>query len=175
MITVDTNQPLNPSRIVVGMASDLALQVRCTTTSTNPISWTKDGSTVSEGLNPFGISQEDGVLRVYPVTLLSEGDTTFSCSDDSDSLDVLFDRRKCNAELIRKIAVLRCGKLTDHRIINTLLPNWVHDWKWAITSFGFCLYTQVRISSLPHQYQSKLQQRLMSSLSALSPISLLPR
>ncbi len=59
---------------------------------------------------------------MYPVTLLSEGDTTFSCSDDSDSLDVLFDRRKCNAELIRKIAVLRCGKLTDHRIINTLLP-----------------------------------------------------
>ncbi len=58
---------------------------------------------------------------MYPVTLLSEGDTTFSCSDDSDSLDVLFDRRKCNAELIRKIAVLRCGKLTDHRIINTSL------------------------------------------------------
>ncbi|XP_064387090.1 receptor-type tyrosine-protein phosphatase S-like isoform X2 [Halichondria panicea] len=93
VITVDTNQPLNPSRIVVGTASDLALQVRCTTTSTSATSWTKDGSTVSQGLNPFGISQEDGVLRVYPVTLLSEGDTTFSCSDDSDSLDVLFDRR----------------------------------------------------------------------------------
>ncbi len=34
------------------------------------------GSTVSQGLNPFGISQEDGVLRVYPLTLLTEGPVT---------------------------------------------------------------------------------------------------
>ncbi len=97
MVTVDTNQPLNPSRIVVGTASDLALQVRCTTTSTSSISWTnEDGSTVSQGLNPFGISQEDGILRVYPVTLLSEGPNIFSCSDGLETLAVQFDRRKCN-------------------------------------------------------------------------------
>lgn len=105
MVTVDTNQPLNASRIVVGTASDLALQVRCMSTSTSAISWSnEDGSTVSQGLNPFGISQENGVLRVYPVTLLSEGTNTFSCSDGGlEILTVQFDRRKCNVKLISRI------------------------------------------------------------------------
>ncbi len=74
-------------------------------TSTSAISWSnEDGSTVSQGLNPFGISQENGVLRVYPVTLLSEGTNTFSCSDGGlETLTVQFDRRKCNVKLISRI------------------------------------------------------------------------
>ncbi len=97
VVTMDTNKSLNASRIAVGTASDLALQVRCTTTSISATSWTNEnGSTVSQGLNPFGISQEDEILRVYPVNLLSEGPNIFSCSDELETLAVQFDRRKCN-------------------------------------------------------------------------------
>ena len=133
VVTMDTNKSLNASRIAVGTASDLALQVRCTTNSTNATSWTnEDGSTVSQGLNPFGISQEDGILRVYPVNLLSEGPNIFSCSDELETLAVQFDRRKCNNY---------CMGIKS-QTINMLVP-------------------QVHTFSLPHQYQSKLQQQLM--------------
>ena len=54
------------------------------------------GVVVNQGLSAFGISQENGVLRVYPVTLLSEGVNTFTCTDGTETLTVQFDRRKCD-------------------------------------------------------------------------------
>ena len=97
VVSTETNQVLNASNIVVGTASDLALQVRCQSPSdSSTITWMNGtGSGVSQGLSAFGVSQENGVLRVYPVTMLSEGVNTFYCTDGTNTLTVQFDRRKC--------------------------------------------------------------------------------
>ncbi len=88
--TIDDNRPLNSSRITVGSASDLALQVRCISSSNNTFtSWSHgNGTVINEGLSPFGVSQEAGILRVYPVTHLNTGSNNFTCSDESEMLPV---------------------------------------------------------------------------------------
>ena len=52
-----------------------------------------NGSAVDVGLRPFGSSQEDGVLRIYPANLLTGG-AMFQCSDGTTTLNVTFDLRK---------------------------------------------------------------------------------
>ena len=100
MVSTETNQVLNASNIVVGTASDLALQVCCQSLRDGgphmySVTWRDGGgSVVSQGLSAFGVSQENGVLRVYPVTMLSEGVNTFNCTDGTNTLTVQFDRRK---------------------------------------------------------------------------------
>ena len=50
---------------------------------------------MSQGLSPFGVSQEDGVLRIYPTkTELSLGMNTFQCSDGTNNLMVQFNLGK---------------------------------------------------------------------------------
>ena len=98
VISTETNQPFaNPDRITVGNASDLVVKVRCISQgvlSTGLVwSYVANGSAVDVGLRPFGSSQEDGVLRIYPANLLTGG-AMFQCSDGTTTLNVTFDLRK---------------------------------------------------------------------------------
>ena len=98
MISTETNQPFaNPDNITVGSASDLVVKVRCISqgVSSTGLVWNYvvNGSAVDVGLRPFGSSQEDGVLRIYPANLLTGG-AMFQCSDGTTTLSVTFDLRK---------------------------------------------------------------------------------
>ena len=84
----------DPSNVVVGVATDLVLQVECLSnneTGTELLTWRyRDGTEVPSGLQAFGVSQGGGgVLRVYPVELLREG-SEFTCSSDVSTLNVTF-------------------------------------------------------------------------------------
>ena len=72
----------NLTDIVVGGASDVIVAVRCVATPAGPVEWSYGGnsSVVTSGLTPFGVSQEDGVLRVYPASLLGEEDQ-YTCNN----------------------------------------------------------------------------------------------
>ena len=99
VVSTDTNQAFpDPSNIVVGSASDLALQVKCLSQSSSSVpTWSFGGTSVGQGLSPFGVSQEDGVLRIYPTkTELSLGMNIFQCSDGTDNLMVQFNLGKLN-------------------------------------------------------------------------------
>ena len=90
---------LNPDRVTVGNASDLAAEVRCSEiASGNAVTWLYQNRTaVSSGLRAFGTTQGDGVLRIYPATLLSGGSgTRFWCMDieANDVLSVILVLRK---------------------------------------------------------------------------------
>ena len=70
---------------MVGLASDLAVQVQCISQNHTGLGhnteWEyRNGTEVPSGLQPFGISQgEEGILRVYPASqLMTESD--FICS-----------------------------------------------------------------------------------------------
>ena len=89
----------NPDRITVGFASDLIVQVQCTSqnsSSNDNIQWSYfvNDSLVDTGLRAFGTSQEDGMLRVYPASLLTGNGSMFQCSDGELTLNVTFDLRK---------------------------------------------------------------------------------
>ena len=107
--TVDAQRRLlNPDRVTVGNASDLAAEVRCSSwnhsvlaenaTSGNAVSWLyENGTAVLSGLRAFGTTQGDGVLRIYPATVLSGGSgTRFWCLDaeNNDTLSVTLVLRK---------------------------------------------------------------------------------
>ena len=99
MISTESNQPFSdPGRITVGLASDLVVQVKCQNASmdNSAIQWTYavNGSVVDMGLRPFGTSQANGVLRIYPVNVLTGNGTMFQCSDESSTLNVTFDLGK---------------------------------------------------------------------------------
>jgi len=86
----------DPDSITVGSAVDLEIQVECASTNmsdSGSYEWTfRNGTEILQGLQPFGISQGvGGVLRVYPVTLVSM-DNEFVCSrsDGGASLNVTF-------------------------------------------------------------------------------------
>ena len=95
---MESNQRFpNPDRITVGLASDVAVQVRCTKQrdklDVGVIQWNYavNGSDVGTGLKAFGTSQENGVLRVYPVNVLTGQGGMFQCSDGNTTLNVTFD------------------------------------------------------------------------------------
>ena len=98
VISTENNQPFtNPDNITVGYASDLVVHVRCISqeVSSTGLVWNYvvNGSAVDVGLRPFGSSQEDGVLRIYPANLLTGG-AMFQCSDATTTLNVTFDLRE---------------------------------------------------------------------------------
>ena len=83
----------DPSNIVVGFASDLILQVECLSengTGDEVITWSRNRTTVTSGLQAFGVSQEAGMLRVHPVRELDTGGNEFVCSDGTRQLEVMF-------------------------------------------------------------------------------------
>ena len=102
--TVDAQRRvLNPDRVTVGNASDLAAEVRCSSNhslaeNASNVSWLyENGTAVSSGLRAFGTTQGDGVLRIYPATVLSGGNgTRFWCLDaeNNDRLSVTLVLRK---------------------------------------------------------------------------------
>ena len=86
----DTGNEL-PSQISVGNASDVIVEVQCITNSsrvdsTATLSWSYagNGSSVSVPLMAFGVSQNStslsSLLRVYPLDLIEEGVSVFTCS-----------------------------------------------------------------------------------------------
>ena len=85
----------DPDNIVVGIASDLTLQVQCLSeagSGTEMITWQYwNGSMVPTGLEAFGVSQGmGGVLRIHPVAELENGNQ-FLCSDgNGNNLNVTF-------------------------------------------------------------------------------------
>ena len=76
----------NLTDIVVGGASDVIVRVRCVATPAGPVEWSYGGnsSVVTSGLTPFGVSQEDGVLRIYPASLLGEEDR-YTCNNSAQT------------------------------------------------------------------------------------------
>ena len=93
---------LNPDKVTVGNASDLAVEVQCSSSKyrklNNKVSWLYDDRrAVSNGLRAFGTTQGDGILRIYPATVLSGGSgTKFWCFDtkNNESLRVTLVLRK---------------------------------------------------------------------------------
>ena len=85
----------NPGNIVVGLTSDLAIEVQCTAsngTGTEVFTWSQNGITVPSSLQAFGVSQGgNGILRVNPAQeLLQSVGKQFVCSDNFDNtLDVV--------------------------------------------------------------------------------------
>ena len=100
--TVDAQRRvLNPDRVTVGNASDLAVEVRCSSNDgnvNNSMSWLyENGTAISSGLQAFGTTQGDGILRIYPATMLSGGNgTRFWCLDakNNETLRVTLVLRK---------------------------------------------------------------------------------
>ena len=82
----------NLTDIVVGGASDVIVTVRCVATPAGPVEWSYGGnsSVVTSGLTPFGVSQEDGVLRIYPASLLGEEDQYTCSSGQTHTVSVQF-------------------------------------------------------------------------------------
>ena len=86
----------NPGNVVVGLTSDLIIEVQCTTVNgvgTEVFTWSQNGITVPGGLQVFGVSQGgNGILRGNPAQeLLQSGGSQFVCSDNSgNTLDVVF-------------------------------------------------------------------------------------
>jgi len=82
----------NPSDIVVGRASDVIVTVRCVATPVSTVMWryTGNNSLVPMGLQPFGVSQEDGVLRIYPADLLGQVNQYTCSGEETAPLPVQF-------------------------------------------------------------------------------------
>lgn len=99
--TADAHQkPLNPERITVGNATDLAVEIRCASRSTEKgtvtselavagggagaVIWeySENSTAVEPGLKALGTSQsEDGVLRIFPIGRIypPRSKATFQC------------------------------------------------------------------------------------------------
>ena len=111
--TVDSQRRvLDPTRVTVGNASDLAAEVLCSSTlnsseKTSNVNWLYENRTaVSSGLRAFGTTQGDGILRIYPATVLSGGNgTRFWCLDakNNDTLRVTLVLRKLPTTVMKKI------------------------------------------------------------------------
>jgi len=94
VVTVDESRsPFpNSSDIVVGRASDVVVTVRCVATPVRTVMWryTGNDSLVPMGLQPFGVSQEDGVLRIYPAALLGQVNQYTCSGEETAPLPVQF-------------------------------------------------------------------------------------
>ena len=114
VVSADTSRsPFpNPSDIVVGGASDVIVAVRCVSTPVSTVVWTYtgNGSEVPMGLQPFGASQDNGLLRIYPAALLGQ-ERQYTCSDEGTStLPVQFslgEDDKMGAWFIQGICIVR--------------------------------------------------------------------
>ena len=94
----------NPARIKVGNALDVAVELRCSSVGnqSSTVNWAfaENDTAVPgySGLGPFGTSQrEGGLLRIYPVNVLSQTGTGFQCRDvdnDHEALNVTLELRK---------------------------------------------------------------------------------
>ena len=93
--------------IVVGGASDVIVTVRCVATPVGPVEWSYGGnsSAVASGLTPFGVSQEDGVLRIYPASLLGE-EAQYTCRDSAQTHTVSVQFRLGKNKKICKLATV---------------------------------------------------------------------
>jgi len=94
VVTVDESRsPFpNSSDIVVGMASDVVVTVRCVATPVRTVMWryTGNNSLVPTGLQPFGVSQENGVLRIYPAAFLGQVNQYTCSGEETAPLPVQF-------------------------------------------------------------------------------------
>ena len=105
----------------MGNASDLAAEVRCSSSNDNTsnVSWLyENGTAVSSGLRAFGTTQGDGVLRVYPATMLSGGNgTRFWCLDAENN-----DKLRVTLVLRKSPCTIKIAHCMLHNIIYCLAP-----------------------------------------------------
>ena len=101
--------------IVVGGASDVIVTVRCVATPVGPVEWSYGGnsSVVASGLTPFGVSQEDGVLRIYPASLLGE-EAQYTCNNSAQTHTVSVQFRLGKNKKTYKLAMVY---LADARVV----------------------------------------------------------
>ena len=101
----------DPANIMVGLSSDLTLQVQCLSengTRTETITWQYwNGTEVLMGLAAFGVSQGvGGVLRVHPVAELNN-ENQFLCSDrNGTDLNVTFSLGECTINIDSGVGVV---------------------------------------------------------------------
>ena len=117
---------LDPHRVTVGNASDLAAEVRCSSSNysenTSRVSWLyENGTAVSSGLQAFGTTQGDGILRIYPATVYISGGsgTKFWCLDTK------------NNESLRVTLVLRKSPKYIKFYTPATSSDLVHGWMYA--------------------------------------------
>ena len=91
-LTVDENQTMNGTD---------TMTMNGTETVNQTFTWAyRNGNEIPSGLQAFGVSQGGGVLRVFPVQLLSDG-SEFVCRSDQDNnstLNVTFDLGKSRGQ-----------------------------------------------------------------------------
>jgi len=89
----------DPTNVVVAPYSDLILRVECAYsngTGMETLTWQYQNDTeVPSGLQAFGVSQDNGELRVNPVTELMNANEFVCSSVDEESLAVTFTLGKC--------------------------------------------------------------------------------
>ena len=104
--TEDPVRRLDPDRVTVGYASDVVVEVRCTSSNESAsVNWmfADNNTAVPSGLKPFNTSQEDGgLLRIYPVSILSTDGSKFQCRDDENdrTLNVTFELSKPHINIV---------------------------------------------------------------------------
>jgi hypothetical protein len=77
------------SPITIGRASDVAIDLECRSTQTSIIPrWSfANGTNISTPLTTIGISQDEGILRIYPATQL-DGQTIINCTEGTDTVTI---------------------------------------------------------------------------------------
>ena len=109
--TEDPERRLDPDRITVGNASNVVVEVRCISSKSASVNWifADNNTAVPSGLKPFNTSQGDGgLLRIFPVSILSPGGTKFQCRDaeNDQTLKVTFELRKSPMEGCTAVQIL---------------------------------------------------------------------
>ena len=83
-------------KVIVKSSGNLTVEVQCyfTGNASSQVLWSygDNDTVVLEGLRPFGTSQGDGWLRIYPSNIISPNGTVFKCThvDDEETLEVTF-------------------------------------------------------------------------------------
>ena len=69
--SVDFRVNFGSSLIRIGRADDVIVELLCTDSTMTAVNWSfTNGSFIESGLEPMGISQDNGILRIFPVSLL---------------------------------------------------------------------------------------------------------
>ena len=85
----------------MGYASDLPVQVQCNKfdtdqTGSESFMWAyQNGTVVQNGLVAFGVSQGEGVLRIYPAGELMSSNEFTCLSSDGSRLNITFNLSMC--------------------------------------------------------------------------------